>query len=277
MSENTKPETPQDAADRSEKQPEPGGRALHVFLAIIIGVALFGFLAGTRSESYKRLALSGYTGDERGEAGAPPAPSYAELMKTPFGSRESSRQDFERAARPDKDLFAEVDRSPEALSAALEDRAENRAFEGAPPTIPHVVRQTGAAECMACHGLGMEIDGKSASPISHEVYTNCTQCHVEERGAQPAPEFHPEDILLDNAFEGLASYGGPQPAYEGAPPPIPHPTRMRTECASCHGLNARPGLRTTHPWRSQCTQCHAPSAELDLRPEMELAPFWEAK
>lgn len=264
------------------KDPTPAGRdawlesrSLHIFFAIIIGAALFGFFAGTRSHTYEHIALSGYTSAERAEPGAPASPSYQDLMNTPFGSRESSLADLDRARRPDQDLFAQVERSPQALQAARDDRAKNRAYEGAPPTIPHAVRQTGATECMACHAQGMTIDGKTASPMSHEFLTNCTQCHVEQGGTLPVVELRPEDILLDNSFVGLRSFGQIDPAYDGAPPPIPHPTRMRTECASCHGQIARPGLKTTHPWRSQCVQCHAPSAELDLRPQTALLPFWD--
>jgi nitrate reductase (cytochrome), electron transfer subunit len=39
---------------------------------------------------------------------------------------------------------------------------------------------------------------------------------------------------------------------------------------------ARPGIRTTHPWRSQCTQCHAPDATLEQMPmPADLPAFWE--
>lgn len=249
-------------------------RGLHIFLAVIIGASLFGFIAGTRSDTYDELALSGYTSGTRPEPGAPAAPSYLDMLKRPLGQRGSSVSDLEQARQPEAELFAEVERSPELLQAARQDRAQNRAYEGAPPTIPHSIRQTGISECMACHATGMTIDGKVASPMSHDYFANCTQCHVEERAALPFEEFNPEGILLDNAFAGLRSFGEINPAYDGAPPPIPHPTRMRTECASCHGLVARDGLRTTHPWRSQCVQCHAPSATLDLRPETALLPFW---
>lgn len=250
-------------------------RSLHIFFAIIMGAALFGFFAGTRSHTYSQYALSGYTSAERAEPGAPEAPAYRELMTEPFGSRTSSLADLDRARQPKQDLFAEIERSPEALQAALEDRAKNRAYEGAPPTIPHAIRQTGAVECMACHAQGMTVDGKLATPMSHDFYTNCTQCHVEQAGAPPLVELRPEAILLDNSFAGLRRYSEPSPAYDGAPPPIPHPTRMRTECASCHGQLAREGLKTTHPWRSQCVQCHAPSADFDLRPQTALLPFWD--
>lgn len=259
-------------------------RSLHIFLAIVIGVATLGYIAGTRDTSYDKLALAGYTAGKTttGEPieGAPrSAPSYRDLMKKPFGSRESSRDDLQRLSAPETELFAAVERTPQRtqhlIQAALDDRAKNRAYAGAPPTIPHAIRETGAAECMACHGKGMTIDGKTASPISHDYMANCTQCHVVSGGSMPIAELHPDDFPLDNSFTGLERFAVPSPSYDGAPPPIPHPTRMRTECASCHGLTARPGLRTTHPWRSQCTQCHAPSATLDLRPDSELPPFWE--
>jgi hypothetical protein len=51
--------------------------------------------------------------------------------------------------------------------------------------------------------------------------------------------------------------------YDGAPPTIPHPTLMRGECASCHGVFGADGIKTTHPWRQSCTQCHAMNAVND--------------
>lgn len=259
-------------------------RSLHIFLAIVIGLAAIGYIVGTRDHAYDQLALAGYTqpqpapdasDDEQNDQAIRTAPSYREIMNKPLGAYNSSRNDLQRLSAPGSDLFAEVERTPELYEAALADRAQNRAYAGAPPTIPHAIRETGAAECIACHGTGMTIDGKLATPISHEYMTNCTQCHVVSGGSMPIPELYAEDFPLDNAFVGLERFSLPSPAYDGAPPPIPHPTRMRTECTSCHGLTARPGLRTTHPWRSQCVQCHAPSATLDLRPDSDLNPFWQ--
>ena len=54
-------------------------------------------------------------------------------------------------------------------------------------------------------------------------------------------------------------------AWSIAPPEIPHRTFMQERCESCHGVNGRDAIRSTHPWRQSCEQCHAPSAEFDQR------------
>ena len=137
--------------------------------------------------------------------------------------------------------------------AALADRAENRAYDGAPPTIPHPVEALSAASCLACHGEGLKVGDRIASRISHAHMTNCTQCHVEQ--------------VADLGREQLSSActaPAPGSGLRRAPR-----RRFRTtpgcgeNCASCHGLVTRPGTRTTHPWLTNCTQCHAPSAALD--------------
>jgi cytochrome c-type protein NapB len=157
-------------------------------------------------------------------------------------------------------VFDPVPRTEAMKESALADRARHRAFDMAPPTIPHPIEQTSAASCLACHGSGMKVGDRVATKVSHPHYTNCTQCHVEssrpelDRFATPVAE---------NTFQGAYRAGPGGRANPGAPPTIPHTTWMRQDCTSCHGQVARAGIRTTHPWLTSCTQCHAPSAALD--------------
>ena len=72
--------------------------------------------------------------------------------------------------------------------------------------------------------------------------------------------------MAANTFVGWQRSGPGTRALAGSPPTIPHTTWLREDCESCHGLIARPGLRTTHPWLTNCVQCHAMSAELDRVP-----------
>lgn len=141
---------------------------------------------------------------------------------------------------------------------ALQIRALNRAYNGAPPTVPHPIDQMSAVSCMACHGEGFATPTLRASKMSHEFLSNCTQCHVEQHSRNlQAGNF------VETTFVGLpAPFGGPR-AYEGAPPQIPHATWMRTDCLSCHGITGVQGIRTTHPWRHNCQQCHAASSSLE--------------
>ena len=75
--------------------------------------------------------------------------------------------------------------APEVLEGRSERKTETlvrrrtlRAFDGAPPTIPHAVRSTNADDCLACHADGIVLDGRRATPISHPPYANCQQCHA---------------------------------------------------------------------------------------------------
>jgi cytochrome c-type protein NapB len=157
--------------------------------------------------------------------------------------------------------FDPVTRTEEMKLAALADRARNRAYDGAPPTIPHPVEAQSAASCLACHGEGLKVGDRVASKVSHAHLSNCTQCHVEQSpGGLP---FRAEGT--ENGFVGVYRAGPGERASPGAPPTIPHHTWMRENCSSCHGPVTRPGTRTTHPWLTSCTQCHAPSAALDQR------------
>ena len=146
--------------------------------------------------------------------------------------------------------------APGQKALALEARAKNRAFNGAPPTIPHPIEQLSTISCNACHINGAMTESMRISKMSHSFLTNCTQCHVESSPQPLVPV-----VFRETAFVGLpAPTGGPR-AYLGAPPQMPHATWMREDCLSCHGFTGHAGLQTTHPWRQNCQQCHTPSFE----------------
>lgn len=162
------------------------------------------------------------------------------------------------------DPMAEIEIAPEQKTFALALREQNRAFNGAPPTIPHPIDQMSTQACMVCHGEGIKTESLRVSKMSHQFLENCTQCHVEN-----APRHMPAFLFRENSFLGLpAPTGGPR-AFEGAPPMIPHSTWMRVDCMSCHGFTGVQGIRSTHPWRKNCQQCHAPSSVLD---QLEIDP-----
>ena len=151
--------------------------------------------------------------------------------------------------------------SQEQKQNALMQREKRRAFNGAPPTIPHAIDQMSTAACMACHQTGAATETLRIPKMSHAFYANCTQCHVEQNPTHLAAE-----IFQPNTFVGLAAPEGGPRAYTGAPPQIPHSTWMREDCLSCHGPTSFVGIQTTHPWRSQCQQCHTASSELEQFP-----------
>ncbi len=146
---------------------------------------------------------------------------------------------------------------------SMEHRASLRAFEGAPPVIPHPIADLNIETCRACHAQGLKAGDKVAKMVSHTFLTNCTQCHVEAAGALFVSEVDPP-----NSFVGARSggYGGTR-AWAGAPPVMPHTTFMRTNCVSCHGEHGYDGWRPDHLSRTNCVQCHVPAAEFE-----QLAP-----
>jgi nitrate reductase (cytochrome), electron transfer subunit len=155
---------------------------------------------------------------------------------------------------------------PDKLAArvrAAESRAGLRAYEGAPPVIPHATAALNIQTCRACHAHGLRAGDKVARMVSHTYLANCTQCHVEAASEGPSGVW-----TVENVFAGLRSsgYGGTR-AWAGAPPVIPHTTFMRTNCISCHGEHGYDGWRPDHLSRTNCVQCHTPAAEFD-----QLAP-----
>lgn len=151
---------------------------------------------------------------------------------------------------------------------AMERRAELRAFEGAPPMIPHATADLNIQTCRACHAQGLKAGDKVARGVSHTYLVNCTQCHVEAVSDRA-------DLGLSagNTFIGLrpSGYGGTR-AWAGAPPVMPHTTFMRTNCVSCHGEFGYDGWRPDHLSRTNCAQCHTPAAEFEqLSPAFNIA------
>ena len=69
--------------------------------------------------------------------------------------------------------------------AALVKRATNRAYDGAPPTIPHPVDQHATPACLACHEHGARVGQWIAPVMSHGRHDSCLQCHVV--GNDPRP------------------------------------------------------------------------------------------
>lgn len=131
---------------------------------------------------------------------------------------------------------------------------KNRAFHGAPPSIPHPVkdkRTMGGNTCLQCHQNGGFVERFSAyAPITpHPEMVNCKQCHVE----QNTQTF----FKVSNFNKISVPKVGVNNALEGSPPIIPHQIQMRENCLSCHaGPSAPKEIRVSHPERINCRQCH---------------------
>ena len=153
-----------------------------------------------------------------------------------------------------------------ARTRALRDRAALRAYDGAPPVIPHSRNFAKTKACLDCHTEGFQLGERLGSPMSHPVLANCRQCHVESQSLDL--EFADSDAIKNDFVGTIAVLGGTR-AGPGAPPVVPHATLMRTNCLSCHGQNGYVGIQTEHAQRLNCVQCHAIAASVD-----QTSPFF---
>lgn len=138
---------------------------------------------------------------------------------------------------------------PAAERAAY--RRVQRAYDGAPPVIPHAVSALQRQDCLSCHDRGMRLeDGRLAPKTPHPQLTNCAQCHVEQAGRG--------DGLAPNTFVGLRHPDRGTRAYAGAPPTVPHDLDNRRNCLGCHDALGGSPITSPHPDRANCLQCHVP-------------------
>jgi cytochrome c-type protein NapB len=241
--------------------------ALHVVLAVIAGVSLVGFFAGTSTDDYAFETPLTVHPENGAHEGIPDARSWREMRATPRGKGSGWEADMATLAAASPGVLDDVSFEGTDKRDVIADRAALRAYDGAPPRIPHPVRQDSAPECLACHEDGLRFRGLLAPAMSHTSLTSCTQCHVVEEAPMPGGQDLPADPrAVGNSFAGLPSPDQGPRAWDIAPPQIPHRTFMRERCESCHGVNGRDAIRSSHPYRQSCEQCHAASAEKDLRP-----------
>ncbi|MCP4678571.1 MAG: hypothetical protein GY854_24280 [Deltaproteobacteria bacterium] len=141
----------------------------------------------------------------------------------------------------------------------------NTAYSGAPPVIPHQVKELGRGECLSCHleGNAMEVGEAKPMKTPHPELERCEQCHLRKNSY---------DTFKENDFQGHTYVMGIRSQPEG-PLLIPHPLTMRENCLGCHGENASPRrLETDHPERQRCVQCHIPAYQGFPRPRPNLEP-----
>ncbi|BDD06344.1 hypothetical protein AUTU_38270 [Aureibacter tunicatorum] len=161
----------------------------------------------------------------------------------------------------DKGVFSRADFATEYQNMpadenhqrAMDEYYENRAFHGAPPSIPHPVeddRDMGKS-CMKCHDNGGFVPKyKAYAPVTpHPEMSNCKQCHVTQETTSL--------FKHNNFYKKKTPKVGENNALPGSPPVIPHQIQLRENCLSCHsGPSAPKEIRVSHPERSNCLQCH---------------------
>ncbi|BDD09523.1 hypothetical protein FUAX_19550 [Fulvitalea axinellae] len=142
----------------------------------------------------------------------------------------------------------------ETHQRSLKTYYDNRAYHGAPPSIPHPVkseRSMGGKDCLKCHqDGGFVAKYKAYAPVTpHPEMANCRQCHVPQQTNK---------VFKQTKFHKVpAPKAGVNNALPGSPPAIPHQIQMRENCLSCHAGPAAPKeIRVSHPDRSNCRQCH---------------------
>lgn len=207
-----------------------------------------------------------------GDPAAIPATHYSQMRRSEFGAtsrplpslgRFHAEQEFERCITCHHPHTFQVRPNQADKLNSLAIRSQRRAFNGAPPVIPHAVEQTNDEACYACHGGGAIVGQLVANEMPHGRLSNCIQCHVASPPRFLTDSNSAVETKVSNSFAGLpAPRSGPR-AFQGAPPSIPHSTWMRERCLSCHGGKGWPGLEVTHRWRANCLQCHATSAPLE--------------
>lgn len=239
-----------------------GSRPTQILLAAAIAAAAIGFFVGIddgvpRSEIEN--AFEPQPSSRQSEEGedASAAVTYEQLGALGPAALGGNRYTVADLGVPEVDLSKEVAIDASAKPATLADRALRRAYDGAPPTIPHDVDQMTAGSCVACHATALRVGENSAPLIPHAYYANCQQCHVVESSLFDSRP------LATSRFVGLPAPKEGARAWKGAPPTIPHATWMRENCRACHGPTGSLGLRTSHPGRANCLQCHARSASMD--------------
>lgn len=233
----------------SQTPPAGGDRWLKLLAAGALAAAAVGFLTGTRPPEVPPAP---------GRA-LPPGQSVA-AMPTYRGLRDAARgPNAQVHAAEFARLQAEVASAPlneESLLEASVRRRARRAYDGAPPTIPHPAGQQLMPACLACHEHGAYVDGRLARAMSHPRSDSCLQCHVVAIDPRPSGARFTGPVT-ENTFAGVFKGQAGGRAWLGAPPTVPHPPEMRGTCVSCHGPAGEAGLRSSHPERTSCLQCHA--------------------
>jgi hypothetical protein len=128
------------------------------------------------------------------EEGVVPAAHYSEMAAT---SRTDQGQTQLTSLKSTVEPLAEFKITLEDKLMALEQRGRNRAFNGAPPTVPHSIDQQTDAACVACHQTGAVASTIRIPRMSHQFLTNCTQCHVESHSRHLPSELFREILLPD--------------------------------------------------------------------------------
>lgn len=252
-------------------------------LLLIVGIAsVSGFFMAMRqsrdaaSWHAQWLPADEATAQER--SSYPEAPLYRDIPTTPWKANKEWRNQLANLPRQKMSLVNQKPLETAERMLILKDRSSRRAYDGAPPTIPHSINYRDVESCSVCHSqnANVMIAGRRSPAMSHPYMANCTQCHAPYDGLAMLQHSGTVGLVVENKFIGATHSGSGSRAYRGAPPTIPHRVSMRQNCMSCHGPGMPHAVVTSHPQRSNCQQCHAQDSSYDNR-EMLAEPMapWE--
>ena len=248
-------------------------KTLAVVFLMVCMLAVSGFFMGMRQTEHQEIRKPLPVSEKHAMPSASPlreipnAPKYKEIAQSGWLANSDWKftlADLPRATAPPA---GQTPAAPAEIAAAIERRKSLRAYDGAPPVIPHAIDTLKSSACTSCHGedTNLVIAGKRPAEISHPWITNCTSCHVPADGLRQVTAPPETRLLVENSFIGKSSAGHGPRAYGTAPPTMPHAVWMRQNCMACHGPGREQAIRTSHPERQNCLQCHAPNAAFDNR------------
>lgn len=250
-------------------------RTLGVLFLIVCMVSVSGLFMGMRqTEASTELLVADEIEGNLISGDIPAAPRYADIENTPWLANRDWSFNFDDLPKAAPDYSPQQALSADELAAALIVRSDLRAFDGAPPVVPHQIDQLSSNSCMLCHSMEstLSIGDKRPATISHPYFANCTQCHIPADGLRQLTEEEKSRLIVASYFQGRNESGTSTRAYTDAPPTIPHPLWMRQNCVSCHGPGREFAIRTSHPERQNCLQCHAIGPGFDNRERVENSP-----
>lgn len=253
-------------------------RTMLILFVVVAMVAASGFFMGMRQTK----DVTGRNSDtpwldnveyDAESIDAPQAPKYTEESSARWRVNDDWQSHFAslRAEPTPREPTGKL--QDEQLAAALKSREARRAFDTAPPVVPHAIDEHDPMACVACHSPGNSrmIGSRLTPEMSHPYLTSCTQCHVPAHGQHElvtAPNESGTALAAGNSFIGQQTIPHGTIAYQGAPPVLPHPVWMRQNCLACHGEGRPSAIQTSHPQRQNCLQCHAENHIFDNREQL---------
>ena len=187
---------------------------------------------------------------------------HGEFRRTAIVQEPDARAPIEAEIGPFRDLVGGVpevatgEPSPHVVVLTRRQRRARRAYEGAPPVVPHPVdpEVERTQDCAPCHEFGgFNPPLRTYAPRSpHPERSGCLQCHA-------IPVTGETFVRTEWSYTEWPEYGEGGALFT-SPPTIPHTLQMREHCLACHGgVAASPDIRTEHPERFNCRQCHVPA------------------